>query len=118
MDSNKLLNVHCLEEILPESICLNLRAELASKELSCKELSHESQINSFDLTKNSTDTGKFVVDLPGIGTVDRNGLQDTIKLHNHTNVMFRKINNNAAQNQYIPRKSFSYNEISFNIFAG
>ena len=82
MDSNKLLNVHCLEEILPESICLNLRAELAYKELSCKELSHESQKNSFDLTENSTDTGKFVVDLPGVGTVDRNGLQDMIKLHN------------------------------------
>ena len=51
-----------------------------------KELSHESKIkinsNSFDLMKNSTGTGKFVVDLPGIGTVDRNGLQHMIKVHN------------------------------------
>ena len=67
-----LVNVQSLDEILPESVCLNLRAELSSK-------LHESAKNCLDV-KNEKPPN-FVVEVPGFGMVDREGLQEMIKLH-------------------------------------
>ena len=68
-----LVNVQLLEEILPESICLNLRAELSSK-------LHESAKDCLDVKKEKSET--FVVDVPTFGMVDRDRLQEMIRLHN------------------------------------
>ena len=67
-----LVNVQSLDEILPESVCLNLHTELSSK-------LHESAKNCLDV-KNEKPPN-FVVEVPGFGMVDREGLQEMIKLH-------------------------------------
>ena len=66
-----LVNVQSLEEILPESVCLNLCAELSSK-------LHELAKNCLDV-KNEKPPN-FVVEVPGFGMVDREGLQEMTKL--------------------------------------
>lgn len=76
--NNCLVNVQRLEEIPPLSTCLSLRAKLTAKEV-------EGSDNCLDLTVNRSH--KFVVDIEGLGKLDRDGIQEIVALHNQHRVV-------------------------------